>query len=206
MMTTPTRRVCLYFGSFNPFHQGHLALARYAHRRLGFDEIWLVLSPLNPLKSQADQLPYAVRAELIEASIRGEEGLKLCNLEVDLPQPRYTIRSLRALRLLHPQVEFSMLIGADNLLILPSWHQYERLLRSTPLYVYPRPGYEVKELPSWCKGASVHYCADAPQADISSSLIRQAMAEGRDLREHLGEPTLWGRVAELLCSQSVDKP
>lgn len=205
-MTSASRRVCLYFGSFNPIHRGHLSLARYAQGELGFDEVWLVLSPLNPLKSQADQLPYALRRDLVEASIREEEGLRLCSLEVDLPQPRYTIRSLRALRMLYPRTEFSMLIGADNLLILPSWHQYERLLHSTALYVYPRPGHEVVELPLWCKGAEVHYCADAPQMDISSSFIRQAIAEHRDVREYLGTPALWGRVAEALQQRSAGKP
>lgn len=133
-------RICLYPGSFNPLHVGHMMLAHYAHEHLGFDEVWLVLSPLNPLKDSRDTLPYTLRRQLIECAIAPYPYLRLETLEAHLPLPHYTVRSLRALRLLHPKVTFAMLMGADSLASIGRWHQSARLLQELELYVYPRPG------------------------------------------------------------------
>lgn len=132
-------RICLYPGSFNPLHVGHMMLAHYAHEHLGFDEVWLVLSPLNPLKDSRDTLPYTLRRQLIECAIAPYPYLRLETLEAHLPQPHYTVRSLRALHLLHPKATFAMLMGADSLASIGRWYEAERLLQETELYVYPRP-------------------------------------------------------------------
>lgn len=114
-------------------------LAHYAHEHLGFDEVWLMLSPLNPLKDSRDALPYALRRQLIECAIAPYPYLRLETLEAHLPQPHYTVRSLRALHLLHPKATFAMLMGSDSLASIGRWYEAERLLQETELYVYPRP-------------------------------------------------------------------
>lgn len=118
---------------------GHMMLAHYAHEHLGFDEVWLMLSPLNPLKDSRDALPYALRRQLIECAIAPYPYLRLETLEAHLPQPHYTVRSLRALHLLHPKATFAMLMGSDSLASIGRWYEAERLLQETELYVYPRP-------------------------------------------------------------------
>lgn len=206
-----SRRICLYFGSFNPLHLGHLALARYAREQLGFDGVWLVLSPVNPHKSPYDQLPYAYRAKLIREAIAPHAGLRLCTIEDDLPHPHYTVRTLRALGMLYPHDSPSLLIGADNLLGITRWYAWERLLASTPLYVYPRPGYDLSSFSandlrtdlSLDGMPTPHICWDAPQLELSSSAIRSAARSGLDLSHYLPVPDRW---AELCQHLTQDKP
>lgn len=190
--------ICLYFGSFNPIHIGHLALARYARDVLHFDEVWLVLSPLNPLKRVEDQLPFDFRLQMLKSAIAPYSGIRTESIELILPAPRYTIRTIRALEALHPEVSFSLLIGADNLLILDRWHDFDRLLRSVPLFVYPRPGYDLENLPEWTERANLHLCQDAPQTDISSSQIRAAVRSGDNLSHWLPSPEYWGALQDML--------
>lgn len=190
--------ICLYFGSFNPVHIGHLALARYARDVLRFDEVWLVLSPLNPLKRVEDQLPFDFRLRMLESAIAPYPGIRAETIETILPAPRYTIRTIRALMALHPEASFSLLIGADNLLILDRWHDYERLLQTVPLFVYPRPGYSVEHLPEWAEKANLHLCHDAPQMGVSSSEIRAAVRSGLDLRSWLPAPSYWEPLCQML--------
>lgn len=199
-MPKATKRICLYFGSFNPIHIGHLALARYARDRIGFDEVWLVLSPLNPHKQGRDQLPYDSRVELIECSLEGEQGLQLCTIERHLPSPHYTIRSIRALRMLYPQVAFALLIGADNLTSLPSWYETERLQRAVSIYVYPRPGADLADSKMLQGGEDIHICADAPLVDISSTEIRRAIYQGESIGHLLPRKDLEPMLREQLLA------
>lgn len=188
------RRVCLYFGSFNPLHIGHLALARYAVAQLEHDEVWLVLSPVNPHKAPGDQLPYAYRYTLIAEAIADEPQIAVSIIERTLPRPHYTIRTLRALQMLHPEVDFSLLIGADNLAKIQSWYAWRRLVASLPLYVYPRPHYDSPMSPLEASMGQVQICHDAPQIDISSSQIRQAARSGGDARAWLPCPERWASL------------
>ena len=185
--------VCLYFGSFNPFHKAHLALARYALKQLGFTEIWLILSPLNPLKDIKNQLPYELRREIILDAIEGETNIKLVEIERNLPRPLYTIRTVQALKLLYPHEQFSMLIGSDNLLSFSSWHRTHELLKLINLFVYPRPDYPLESA-----DPSIPYtaCLDAPQSDLSASSIRQALDEGKEVAHLLTSPHSDARLNE----------
>lgn len=178
--------ICLFFGSFNPIHSGHVALAQYALQHLPVAELWLMLSPLNPHKEAKDQLPYALRRDLILDATRAHPALKLCELERYMPHPLYTWRTVRALRLLYPGQQFALLIGADNLLNISSWYRYRELLDLVELYVYPRPGYPIsrEEIAS---EISYHYCADAPQSTLSSTIIRQSVQQA--LIQTLAEST-----------------
>lgn len=198
-------RIALYFGSFNPIHLGHTALVQYALGHLPIDELWLVLSPLNPHKAASEQLPFAYRAQLARGSIASLGGVRLCLIEQSLPAPRYTVRTLRALELLHPGVEFVLLIGADTLLSMPSWYTPERIFSRYPLYVYPRPGYEVS-LEEWQGRAQVHLLAGVPESALSSSAIRSAVRVGEDLSYALPQPEVWsGLCAEFARLESQHK-
>ena len=185
--------VCLYFGSFNPFHKAHLALAHYALKQLGFTEVWLILSPLNPQKDIKNQLPYELRKTIILDAIEGETNIKLVEIERNLPRPLYTIRTVQALKLLYPHEQFSMLIGSDNLLSFSSWHRPHELLKLISLFVYPRPYYPLESA-----DPSIPYtaCLDAPQSDLSASSIRQALDEGKEVAHLLASPHSDARLNE----------
>lgn len=185
------QRVCLYFGSFNPLHQTHLQLAHYALEHLGCDELWLVLSPLNPIKEAGTQLPFAWRAAYIERALAHEERIRLCLIEAELGAPHYTLRTLEALRQRHPELDFSLLIGGDNLEGITRWYHWEELLRSTQLYVYPR-GEEPLLMPELPEGARVPIlCQDAPRSSLSASQLRAAALRGEDRRRESAVPELW---------------
>ncbi len=163
--------IALFAGSFNPIHWGHLALARYAHERLGAREVWLMLSPLNPQKEASEQWPYAERARLVRAAIAPYPYMRLVELEQALPRPLYTWRTVQALRLLYPREDFALVIGSDNLQRFRSWSRWQYLLSLIRLYVYPRPGYEIE--PSEYTDIPHTLCTDAPLMDISSTEIRR---------------------------------
>ncbi len=191
-------RICLYFGSFNPFHIGHLALARYMMKTYHFDKFFFVLSPLNPQKKSKNMLPFGFRYDFLEACIAQDEGAEISCLEQILPEPHYSVRTLKALKMLMPTAKFSMLIGADNLLSLSSWYEYERLSDFTDLYVYPREGYPLTDLSKHSFGGEVHICENVPTIDVSSTEIRNAIKEGEDLSHLIPKPELWGKLAEAI--------
>lgn len=178
-------RTCLFFGSFNPIHYGHLALAEYARDILGCKEVWLILSPLNPHKKKSELLPYSLRRDFIVHCLKGRTGIRLIELERYLPSPLYTVRSVQALKLLSPKRDFSLLIGGDNLAMVPTWYKWERLLELVHLYVYPRVGYNgsLSLIPH-------QVCQGAPEFDISSTLIRDLLSKGEDI-SHLTDPSFY---------------
>ena len=192
------RHVCLYFGSFNPLHRAHLQLARYMVERALCDELWFVLSPLNPLKEGLRPLPFAWRAHYLQQSIAGEDRLSLCSVEKLLPEPHYTIRTIRALKMLHPTTSFSLLVGGDNLGLITKWYAYERLLREVRLYVYPRPDYPIDEELLRGLSGDIYICRDAPEIQLAATDIRRAALEGIDLREETACPELWEELVAQL--------
>ncbi len=171
--------ICLYFGSFNPIHWGHIGLGQYAYKHLGCKEVWFVASPLNPHKSRSEQWPYVKRVELIKEAIAPYPYMKVEQIEQHFPQPLYTWRTIRALKLLHPQTTFALLIGSDNLIRLKSWKKWQEISRLTTIYVYPRPGYninteEVTDIP-------YIMCSEAEEFDISSTMIRASLNKSQDI-------------------------
>lgn len=168
-------KVGIYSGSFNPVHLGHTALADYLVREGYVQEVWMIRSPLNPLKKTADLMSNQARQQMLEMAIEGHRGLHVCNIEDDLPLPNYTISTLETLHAEYPQHDFYLIIGADNWKIFDHWREWERILRDYHLIVYPRPGYPidlktVSQYPTVC-------VVDAPQVDISSTQIRQRVAQ-----------------------------
>ena len=203
-MVNSRKLICLYFGSFNPLHRAHLRLAQFALAALPCDEVWLVLSPLNPLKERATQLPFTWRADYIDQAIEKVPRLRLISLENQLPLPHYTVRSIRALRLLYPEYDFSLLIGSDNLRLIDRWYDYQRLLKTIPLHVYPRPGYPMEDiLPTALPGATIYLHPEAPQMDLAATDLREAALRGEDLSGETAVPELWEELrTQLLSLQS----
>jgi nicotinate-nucleotide adenylyltransferase len=173
-----SRRVGLLFGSFNPIHVGHLILAEHFATRTDLAEVWLVVSPQNPFKVAAELLPEAQRLQFVEQAIAGNARLRAEAIEFELPRPSYTIATLDALRARHPDTDFVLLMGGDNLPGLPRWQQAERILREVDIYVYPRPGTPLPDLAPFPRVQVMH----APLLDISATYVRESLRTGRSIR------------------------
>ena len=171
----------IFSGSFNPIHIGHLALANYLCEFSELDEIWFMVSPHNPLKERADLWSDELRLQLVKLAIEDYPHFRASDFELKLPQPSYTIHTLDCLKATYPEQEFYLIIGSDNWSIFNCWFQYERIIAENSILIYPRPGYPVsaENLPP-----TVHL-EDTPVFEISSTFIRQALAEGRDIRYFL---------------------
>lgn len=165
----------LYFGSFNPIHNGHVALARYALANAGVDELWLVVSPRNPLKSGDELWDDDLRLRMARAGVQGY-GIMVSGVEFGLPRPNYTFMTLRHLREEMPDVEFSLLIGADNCAIFDRWRNYGEILAEHEVWVYPREGVDV-DLSRFPQMKRI----DAPLFPISSTMIRAKIASGESI-------------------------
>lgn len=171
----------IFSGSFNPIHIGHLALANYLCEYSNLDEIWFLVSPHNPLKKQTDLWDDHLRLELVRLAIADYPKFRASDFEFHLPRPSYTIHTLNALQKAYPDREFILIIGADNWHLFPRWYKAEDILRQHHIMIYPRPGFIIDStvLPS-----SVQL-VDTPLLEISSTFIRQALDEGRDIRYFL---------------------
>ena len=177
-LTQTPYRCGLFFGSFNPLHIGHIAIANYMLEYAGLHEVRLVLTPINPLKEDSELLPYADRLRRIEQAVAQTQlRLSVSTVESGLSQPCYTINTMRYLAAMEPQVHFVLIMGADNLAVIEKWRQWRELLQEFEVYVYPRNGYNSKEL---CNKYHTRYI-DAPIIDISSSFIRKGLGEGRNM-------------------------
>jgi nicotinate-nucleotide adenylyltransferase len=189
-------KIALYFGSFNPIHIGHLALANYLCEFGGVDELWFVVSPRNPFKQQADLMDDDLRLQLVRMAIADYPHFQACDVEFSMPRPSYTYHTLQKLKELYPENEFSLLMGADNWPNLKNWYQGEKIIEEYPIIVYPRPGFKMDEasLPN-----NVRYI-DAPQFDVSSTFIREALKEGKDVRYFL-HPSTWSKISSPLVTK-----
>lgn len=187
--------VILYFGSFNPVHNGHTAVAGWVSRQGLADEVWMVVSPQNPMKEGDGLAPDADR--LAMARIAVDERLaglpvRVSDVEFSLPRPSYTIDTLRFLERENPGVNFSILGGADIVGDLPKWKEHEELLARHKFFIYPRDGYRVQDTPeiTVSEGASgvtvledtpgVTVLEGAPRWEFSSTDVRRVLADGGD--------------------------
>lgn len=178
------KRTALFFGSFNPIHVGHLVIANTIVQQDDVDELWLVVSPQNPLKERSTLLADHHRLEMVRRAIDDNYSLRVCDIEMHLPIPSYTVVTLAALGEKYPDREFCLVMGSDNLLTFNRWRNYEYILSHYRIYVYPRPGSENAPLVSHPNVTMV----DVPMMDISSSYIRQCIANGKDVRYLLTDP------------------
>ena len=135
------KRIGIFGGSFNPIHSGHVALARQLRLTAGLDEVWLMVSPQNPLKRQDDLLADELRLSMAQRALEGETGLVACDYEFRLPRPSYTWTTLQALSRDYPDCEFILLIGGDNWARFHRWWHWKDILRHYRVVVYPRDSY-----------------------------------------------------------------
>ena len=174
-------KVGLYFGSFNPIHIGHLAIANYMVEYSDLDEVWLVISPQNPLKKKSTLLNEYDRLKMVELAILDDLRIKPCDIEFRLPKPSYTIDTLTYLRERNPKVDFILIAGTDNFQSFHKWKNYEEILKQYQLYIYPRPG---SDLGKYSDHNSIKL-VNAPLMEISSSFIRDAIKNDNDIRYFL---------------------
>jgi nicotinate-nucleotide adenylyltransferase len=175
----------LFFGSFNPVHQGHLILAEYFASLPPMNEVWLVLSPQNPLKISDSMLDFETRAEWIETCIRDNPRLKLCTVEKDFPLPSYTFRTLDHLDKQYPERRFVLLLGEDQLLSFQKWKDYQVILDRWTIWVYPR--HFEGTMPD---SVIPHELVDAPKIEISSTVVRRRLTQGLSVR-YLVPDAIW---------------
>lgn len=172
------RREVLYFGSFNPVHRGHIALAEWIIEQDLGDEVVLIVSPQNPHKQTAELAPEFNRYEMCQLACERSkypDRIKVSAVELTLERPSYTINTLRFLReQFGEQMEFSVLVGADNMARFGSWRNYEEILRDYPVLVYPRRGCDVGAF-----AEQVTLLEGAPLFDYAATDVRKALAEGR---------------------------
>lgn len=173
------RKIGLFFGSFNPIHTGHLIIANYMVNYTDLDEVWLVVSPHNPLKKKDSLINMYDRLEMVNLAVDGAENIRSSTIEFSLPQPSYTIDTLIYLREKYPLAEFVLIMGSDNLLSLKKWKNYEVILRDYYIHVYPRPDYSAAT--EWVDHPSVTI-TDTPLMEFSSTFIRNAVKNGKNIR------------------------
>lgn len=186
-------QIAVYSGSFNPLHIGHLAVMKHLTEVAGFDMVYLIVSPKNPLK---DGISSASGQERYKAAIQAvarhfsAKPLKVMvdDIELTMPEPHFTIRTLDALQEREPDNSFTLIIGADNLADIRRWREYTRILKEYGTAVYPREGFNLKTIESELMTEDPHYriqLLDAPMVDMSSTEIRNGIAEGKDMSRYL---------------------
>ena len=184
-------RIAVYSGSFNPMHTGHLAILRTLCNAEWVDKIYLIVSPVSPFKEGAAAPDGAKRSEAARAALARHPELskaQVNDIELRMEPPHYTIRTLDALRAQEPGNEFVLAIGADNLDSFPRWKDYRRILLEYGVAVYPRKGFHRGRLRAKLLKENPNYritLLDAPLVNISSTQIRNASAEGKDVRKYL---------------------
>ncbi|MEI7526497.1 MAG: nicotinate (nicotinamide) nucleotide adenylyltransferase [Mariniphaga sp.] len=170
-------KIAIFSGSFNPIHNGHLAIAREVLKQKVADELWFLVSPQNPLKKNRDLMDEKMRMKMVELAIEDEPGFRVSDFELHLPRPSYTIHTLENLKINYPEHQFVLLIGGDNLKILHKWFEYRRILDEFGLIVYPRPGYINQEDSLFLNTTFV----TAPLINISATEIRKKLNKGETI-------------------------
>ncbi|WP_300433819.1 nicotinate (nicotinamide) nucleotide adenylyltransferase [Christiangramia sp.] len=174
------RKIGLFFGTFNPIHTGHLIIANHMAEFSDLEEIWLVVTPHNPHKNKSSLLENHHRLEMVYKACEGYDKLKPSNIEFDLPQPNYTVNTLAHLQEKFPTNEFCLIMGEDNLKSFHKWKNSEVIVENHEIYVYPRiaPGEVAAKYQEHVKITRVA----APIVEISSTFIRQAIKESKNVR------------------------
>lgn len=176
-------KIGLFFGSFNPIHNGHLVIAGYMAEFTDLNQVWLVVSPHNPLKPAGSLLQDYHRYTLVTLGIGDYRKLKPSKIEFSLPKPSYTINTLNFLVEEQPKNKFVLIMGSDNLATFKKWKNWELIIEHHELYIYQRPGSDGGDL----KNHRNVKLIDAPLMEISSSFIRKSIKEKKDVRFMLPE-------------------
>ena len=175
-------KIGLLFGSFNPIHIGHIAIADYMAEQTDLDQVWLVVSPHNPLKEKKSLTDAKKRFASVKKAIGRNSKIKISDIEFELPQPSYTINTLEVFRKKYPKNKFTLIIGSDNLNLFHKWKNYKKILSDYKIYVYPRISPLKKVAGGIVKNHRNVKIVNAPLIDISSTFIREQMKKGKDVR------------------------
>jgi len=170
-------KIALYFGSFNPIHNGHLIIANHIQQEEDYNEIWFVVSPQNPFKNENSLLNANHRYHLLQLAIEGEKNLKATNIEFKLPKPSYTVNTLIYLKEKYPNHQFDILLGSDGFQNILKWKNSDFIIKNYKFIIYKRPGFlinndikaDIKEI-------------EGPELIISSTLIRKLISENKSIR------------------------
>ena len=181
------KRVGLFFGSFNPVHNGHMEVAHYFLEKSQVESVWFVLSPHNPLKAKDDLLPNEIRLELLKQALSENEFYSVCQIEFERAAPHYTNETLEALEEKYPNFSFSLLLGADNVAQFDRWKNHQKLVDTYPIYVYPRKNYSIKE--SYYSHKNIIHL-EAPLLSYSATTIRELLDSGKNA-SHLMPKKSW---------------
>lgn len=172
-------KIGLFLGSFNPVHTGHLLIANYFVEFAGIDQVWFVISPQNPFKTNDSLLDENVRLHLMKLAIHNDEHFKASDFEFNLPRPSYTVNTLEKLRAAYPNDTFIPLIGGDNLQSFHLWKDYQTILQYHEVYVYRRAGFH--ENPILANHPKIRIF-EVPLLNISSTYIREMIQAGKSIK------------------------
>ena len=188
------KKIGLYFGTFNPIHIGHLAIANHIAEFSDLDEIWMVVTPHNPFKKKSSLLDNHHRLEMVYLATESYDSIIPSDIEFKLPQPNYTVNTLIHLQEKYPDHHFNLIMGEDNLKSFHKWKNYEVILENHDIYVYPRVS-EGQVETQFEEHPKIHK-VDAPIMEISSTFIRKSIAEKKDIRPLLPE-AVWKYIDEM---------
>ena len=178
-------KVGLYFGSFNPVHIAHLIIANHILNETDIQKIWFIVSPQNPFKEESSLLNEYHRLHLVRIATENDTRIKVSDIEFKLPKPSYTTATLAYLADKYPEHEFCIIMGSDSFQNLCKWKNYEVMVKNYPIYVYRRPGFEVKNNIK----ADLHIL-DAPLLQLSSTQLRKYLKEGKSVRYMIPDKVL----------------
>jgi nicotinate-nucleotide adenylyltransferase len=187
-------KVGLFFGSFNPIHIGHLVIANHMVEYSDLDQVWFVVTPHNPFKNKSSLLDNYQRLEMVYRATKDYTKIKPSDIEFNLPQPNYTINTLVYLQEKYPKHEFALIMGEDNLKSFYKWKNYELILENHHIYVYPRVSENTVE--TQFDGHKKIHVIDAPLMELSSTFIRNAIKEGKNIQPMLPQH-VWEYLDEM---------
>jgi len=187
-------KIGLYFGTFNPIHVGHLTIANYMVEYSDLDQVWFVVTPHSPFKKKSTLLDNNHRYQMVDRAVEEYPNLRTSDIEFNLPQPNYTIDTLTYLEEKYPDYEFALIMGEDNLKSFHKWKNYELILERHHIYVYPRIS-DGSIKTQFDNHHKIHK-VDAPIMELSSTFIRNAIKEGKNIRPMLPEH-VWSYLDEM---------
>lgn len=187
-------KVGLFFGTFNPIHIGHVIIANHLAENNDLDQVWLVVTPLSPFKKKNSLLDNYQRLEMVYRAVKDYPKLKQSDIEFNLPRPNYTINTLVHLEEKFPTHEFALIMGEDNLKSFHKWKNYQVILETHDIYVYPRKS-DGKVKTEFDEHPKIHH-VDAPIMELSSTFIRKSIKEVKNVRPMLPE-NVWEYLDEM---------
>lgn len=171
-------KIGLFFGSFNPIHTGHMIIANIVLESTATDQVWFIVSPQNPFKKNKSLLSEHNRLDMVRGAIYDDYNFRASDVEFSMPSPSYTVDTLTYLREKHPAHQFRVIIGGDNLAAFPKWKNHEVILEDYGLIVYPRPNSKPSAL---LENPNVEM-VEAPEVDLSATLIRKMIRDDRSIK------------------------